>query len=65
MSIHPLVSLFPTQILSTTLEAEGVCLDLEQLKELMALVVKWDKQKCRVIVDKVWHGLLDFSQCLF
>ena len=53
------------QIMSTTLEAEGVCLPPQQLKELKAIATERDEQRKRAMGDEEWHGLLDYAQCLF
>ena len=53
------------QIMSTTLEAEGVCLPPQELKELKAIATKRDEQKKRAMGDKEWHSLLDHAQRLF
>ena len=55
----------PPQITSTTLEAEGVRLGPQQLKELKAIVTERDEQRKRVMGDEEWHSLLDHTQCLF
>ena len=53
------------QITSTTLEAEGVRLPPQQLKELKAIATERDEQRKRVMGDEEWHGLLDCTQHLF
>ena len=55
----------PPQITSTTFKAEGVHLGPQQLKELKALAMEWDKQRTKAIADEDWLGLLDHTQCLF
>ena len=47
------------QIMSTTLEAEGVLLPPQQLKELNAIATERDQQRKRVMGDEEWCGLLD------
>ena len=53
------------QIMSTTLEAEGVYLPPQQLKELKAIATKWDEQAKQATGDEELHGLLDCPQHLF
>ena len=53
------------QITSTTLEAEGVHLPPQQLKELKAIAAERDEQRKRVMGDEEWCGLLDHAQHLF
>ena len=53
------------QIASTTLEAEGVQLPPQQLKELKAITAERDEQRKRVTGDEEWCGLLDCAQHLF
>ena len=54
----------PPQITSTTLEAKGVCLGPQQLKELKALATERDKQKSKKKKEE-WCDLLDCVQYLF
>ena len=65
VGLHVLLKPKPPQIMSTTLEAEGVCLLPKQLKELKAIAAERDKQTNRVMGDEEWHSLLDHAQCLF
>ena len=53
------------QIMSTTLEAEGVYLLPQQLKELKAIATERDEQRKWVMGDEEWCGLLDYTQRLF
>ena len=53
------------QIAPTTLEAEGVHLPPQQLKELKAIATGRDEQRKQAMGDEEWHGLLDHAQCLF
>ena len=53
------------QIMSTTLETEGVHLPPQQLKELKAITAEWDEQRKQATADEEWCGLLDHAQCLF
>ena len=53
------------QIMSTTLEAEGVCLGPQQLQELKDLAMKHDEQRTKVRAEEDWRGLLDHTQHLF
>ena len=53
------------QITFTTLEAEGVCLPPQQLKELKAIATERDQQRKWAMGDDEWHNLLDHTQCLF
>ena len=51
-------------ITSTTLEAKGVCLPPQQLKELKAIATEKDEQRKWAIGDEEWCGLLDCAQHL-
>ena len=53
------------QITCTTLEAEGVHLPSQHLKELKAIASKRDEQRKQVMGDEEWRGLLDHAQYLF
>ena len=53
------------QLTSTTLEAKGVHLLLQQLKDLKAITTERDEQRKRVMGDEEWRGLLDHAQCFF
>ena len=53
------------QIMSTTLEADGVHLGPQKLKELKAIATERDEQRKRAMGDEEWHGLLDCGQRLF
>ena len=53
------------QITSTTLEAEGVCLLPQQLKELKAIAAERDEQRKWTMGDEEWRSLLDHTQHLF
>ena len=53
------------QIMSTTLEAEGVHLPPQQLKELKAIAAEWDEQRKKAMGDEEWRGLLDHAQYFF
>ena len=53
------------RITSTTLEAEGVHLAPNQLKELKAIATERDEQRKQAMGDEEWHGLLDHAQHLF
>ena len=53
------------QIVSTTFEAEGVRLHLQQLKELKAITEERDEQRKQAMGYEEWRGLLDRAQCLF
>ena len=37
------------QIMSTTLEVEGVCLGPQQLQELKALTMEWDERRTKAM----------------
>ena len=52
----------PPQIMSTTLEAEGVCLGPQQLQELKAFTAEWDERRTKAMAKEDWHGLLDNAQ---
>ena len=47
------------QITSTTLEAKGVRLPPQQLKEVKAIATERDEQRKRATEDEEWRGLLD------
>ena len=49
------------QITSTTFKAEGVHLGPQQLKELKALAIEWDKQRTKEMAEEDWQGLLDHA----
>ena len=51
--------------MSTTLEAKGVHLPPQQLKELKAIATERDQQRKWVMGDEEWRGLLDCTQHLF
>ena len=53
------------QITSTTLEAKGVRLPPQQLKELKAINAERDEQRKSKMEDEEWHSLLDCAQHLF
>ena len=53
------------QITSTTLEAEGVCLPPQQLKDLKAINKERDEQRKWAMGDEEWRGLLDSTQHIF
>ena len=53
------------QITSTTLEAKGIRLPTQQLKELRAIAAERDEQRKKVTGDEEWCGLLDHAQHLF
>ena len=55
----------PQQIMSTTIEAEGVYLGPQHLKELKALTMKLDKQRTKAMADEDWCSILDHVQYLF
>ena len=55
----------PPQIMSTTLEAEGVRLPPQQLKELKAIAAERDEQSKWAMGDEEWCSLLDCAQYLF
>ena len=60
-----LPELKPPKIMSTTLEAEGVHLSPQQLKELKAIATEKDEQRKWTMGDEEWRNLLDCAQCLF
>ena len=62
---HVPPELKPLQIMSTTLEAEGVRLTPQQLKGLKAITAERDEQRKRAMGDEEWHGLLNHAQHLF
>ena len=51
----------PLQIMSTTFEAEGVCLVPQQLKDLKAFAVERDEQRTKAMAEDDWCGLLDHA----
>ena len=51
--------------MSTTLEAEEVHLEPQQLQELKALAKEWDEQRTKAMAEKDWCGLLDHAQHFF
>ena len=51
--------------MSTTLEAEGVHLPPQQLKELKVITAERDEQRKWAMGDEEWRGLLEHAQYLF